>query len=46
MKGRLNECDYLCEVCTRRTCRDTDPSPAEDLDICAQCFADRAETPC
>lgn len=33
----LPDCEYVCRECGLTTCREDDPSPAEDERICAGC---------
>lgn len=33
-----NDCDYTCVRCAERRCADTDPSPLEHANICADCI--------
>lgn len=35
----LPDCCYRCESCGLKVCMDTDPSPAEPGQVCADCYA-------
>ena len=45
---RLETCCYQCTYCGSTICRDNEPSPGEQGDMCADCYDAlvTAEVPC